>query len=44
MNEDSIIHSVQEAGFDVCLAVATEAETKEGAACGQMSLIAENID
>lgn len=40
MNE--IIRELKEAGYDYGVAIATEAEIKAGAACGQISLIVEN--
>lgn len=32
---------LKEAGYDFAVAVATEAEVENGAACGQLSIIAE---
>jgi hypothetical protein len=31
-------------GYKLALAIATEAEVKAGAACGQLSIITEHID
>ncbi len=39
-----IVASIQEAGFDGAVAIATEAEVQAGAACGQMCLVTEAID
>ncbi|ENU5815571.1 hypothetical protein ACE34P_003167 [Vibrio fluvialis] len=39
MNEQQVISAVQQEGFDVGLAIATDAEVKAGAACGQMALL-----
>lgn len=41
MNE-KIIEQLKEAGYDFSVAIATQAEIKAGAACGQLSLITEN--
>jgi hypothetical protein len=38
---EKIIKQLEEAGYDHALAMATEAEVAAGAACGQLSLIAE---
>jgi len=34
---------LEEAGYDYAVAVATEAEIQAGAACGQLSIITEEI-
>jgi hypothetical protein len=36
-----ILNDVKDAGFDSAIAIATNAEVKAGAACGQMSIINE---
>ncbi|MFA5723034.1 MAG: hypothetical protein WC979_02165 [Candidatus Pacearchaeota archaeon] len=41
MNEN-IKKQLENAGFDFAIAVATQAEIKNGAACGQLSIIIEN--
>lgn len=42
---ERIIDQLKEAGFDYGVAIATQAEIKAGAACGQLSLITEvNLD
>lgn len=38
---DKIIKDLREAGYDYGVAIATQAEIKAGAACGQLSLITE---
>ena len=38
---EKIIEQLKEAGFDYGVAIATQAEIKAGAACGQLSLIVE---
>ena len=43
-NVNQIINSINEAGFDGAIAIATEAEVQAGAACGQMCLVTESID
>jgi|SaaInlStandDraft_4_1057021.scaffolds.fasta_scaffold28809_3 hypothetical protein len=43
-NTNEIIDAVKEGGFDGAIAIATEAEVKAGAACGQMSIINETDD
>ena len=40
MNE--IKKELEEAGYDYAVAIATQAEIKAGAACGQLSIIVEN--
>ena len=37
----SIQKQLAEAGFDYAVAIATNAEIKAGAACGQLSLVVE---
>jgi hypothetical protein len=39
---EEIIRELKDAGFDYGIAIATQAEIKAGAACGQLSLIVEN--
>ncbi len=39
---DKIIEALKDAGYDYGVAIATQAEIKAGAACGQLSLIVEN--
>jgi adenine C2-methylase RlmN of 23S rRNA A2503 and tRNA A37 len=39
---DTIKKQLEEAGYDYAVAIATQAEIKAGAACGQLSLIKEN--
>lgn len=38
---DRVINQLKEAGYDTALAIATDAEIKSGAACGQLSIITE---
>ena len=38
---EKIIEQLKESGFDYGVAIATQAEIKAGAACGQLSLITE---
>lgn len=40
MNE--IKRELEEAGYDYAVAIATQAEIKAGAACGQLSIIVES--
>ena len=40
MNED-IKKQLEDAGYDYAIAVATQAEIENGAACGQLSIITE---
>lgn len=35
---------LEENGYDYAIAVATEAEIKNGAACGQLSIITEELE
>lgn len=37
--EKELIEKVKEAGFEVGLAIATDAEVEAGAACGQMAIL-----
>lgn len=39
---EKIIEELKEAGYNYGVAIATQAEIKAGAACGQLSLIVEN--
>lgn len=39
---DNIIKSLEKSGYDYAIAIATQAEIKAGAACGQLSIITEN--
>lgn len=39
---EKIIKELKEAGYEYGVAIATQAEIKAGAACGQLSLITEN--
>lgn len=39
---EEIIKSLKENGYNYGVAIATQAEIKAGAACGQLSLIVEN--
>lgn len=41
---EKIIRDLQEAGYNYGVAIATQAEIKAGAACGQLSLIVEHAD
>lgn len=41
---EQIIAQLENAGYDYAVAVATQAEIKAGAACGQLSLLVENND
>lgn len=38
---DKIKNELAEAGYDFALAIATQAEIKAGAACGQLSIVGE---
>jgi adenine C2-methylase RlmN of 23S rRNA A2503 and tRNA A37 len=38
---DKIKNQLEEAGYDYAVAVATQAEIDNGAACGQLSIITE---
>jgi hypothetical protein len=39
---DKIKNQLENAGFDFAVAIATQAEIQNGAACGQLSIIAES--
>lgn len=39
---DQIQKQLEQAGYDYAVAIATQAEIKAGAACGQLSLITQN--
>ena len=39
---EGIKNQLEEAGYDYAVAIATEAEVKNGAACGQLAIIVEN--
>ena len=39
----NIKNQLEEAGYDYAVAVATETEIEAGAACGQLSIITEEI-
>lgn len=39
---EQIKKELEEAGYDYAVAIATQAEIKAGAACGQLSIIVEN--
>ena len=39
---EKIIRELEEKGYDYAIAIATQAEIKAGAACGQLSIIVEN--
>jgi hypothetical protein len=41
MNE-RIISQLENAGYDCAIAVATDAEIKAGAACGQLAIVCED--
>lgn len=41
---ERIINDLKKAGYDYGVAIATQAEIKAGAACGQLSLIIESED
>lgn len=38
---DQIKNELEEAGYDYAIAVATQSEVENGAACGQLSIITE---
>ena len=42
MENKSIGEQLEKAGYDFAVAIATEEEIKNGAACGQLSIITEN--
>lgn len=39
---ENIVKSLENAGYDFALAIATKAEVEAGAACGQLSLVTED--
>ena len=39
---EEIINQLEISGYDYAIAIATQAEIKAGAACGQLSIIIEN--
>lgn len=41
---ETIIKELSEAGYDYGVAIATQAEIKAGAACGQLSIIIEDAE
>ena len=41
---DKIQQSLNEAGYDNAIAIATQAEIEAGAACGQLAMIVEAIN
>ena len=41
---EEIKNQLEEAGYDYAIAIATQAEIKEGAACGQLSIITEALE
>jgi len=41
---DKIKKELEDAGYDYAIAVATKAEIENGAACGQLSIITEEIE
>jgi len=43
MNVNQVVDSIEAAGFQGAIAIATEAEVQAGAACGQMCLVTEAI-
>jgi hypothetical protein len=40
---ENIKNQLEEAGYDYAVAVATETEIEAGAACGQLSIITEEL-
>ena len=38
---EKIMNELEENGYDFAIAIATDAEVQAGAACGQLSIIAE---
>jgi len=40
-NTKNIVNQLRTAGFDCAIAIATKAEIKNGAACGQLAIIAQ---
>ena len=41
---DEIIKQLKDEGYDYGVAIATQAEIKAGAACGQLSLVVESLE
>jgi hypothetical protein len=41
---NQVVNSIEEAGFEGAIAIATEAEVQAGAACGQMCLVTESMN
>jgi len=41
--EENIKAQLEEAGYDYAIAIATQAEIEAGAACGQLSIIEEEL-
>jgi adenine C2-methylase RlmN of 23S rRNA A2503 and tRNA A37 len=41
---ENIKKELEDAGFEYAIAVATEAEIEAGAACGQLSIITEELE
>lgn len=41
---NEIVSSIEAAGFEGAIAIATEAEVQAGAACGQMCLVTESME
>jgi adenine C2-methylase RlmN of 23S rRNA A2503 and tRNA A37 len=39
---ENIKNQLEQAGYDYAVAIATEAEIKNGAACGQLAIVSEN--
>jgi len=44
VEEELIKLQLQEAGYDYAVAIATDAEIKAGAACGQLAIIEQTSD
>ena len=42
--EDQIKQQLEQAGYDHAIAIATKAEIEAGAACGQLSIIEEEME
>lgn len=40
---NGIKHQLKEAGYDYAVAIATQEEIENGAACGQLSVVIENL-
>lgn len=41
---EKIVEQLKEAGFGFAIAIATQAEINAGAACGQLSIVQEQIE